>query len=530
MNRREFLKVSAGLAGSALTLGLPSGCRTPRNPSDMNILMMIVEDTTAGALGCYGNPIALTPALDRLAASGVQFDRAYCQASGCNASRTSLLTGLRPDTTGVYGNRDPMDELLPPGARTLPELVAASGNFGAGLGKIFHHAFMAERPLRAFDRLELGELPDEYPGVSTGYQRDPDAPPIPAPRFRYSADPDLERELSALMEERQRVREKFPPGSREWMAASIPFRSLQSELVGDSGKADEAEIDGQRARMAARMLGEFAQSGQQFCMAVGFTTPHVPLVAPREYIDLYDPNEIPLPEARPENDQGIPPVALRFGRNFDLFHRVEPTPQRIRAAIAAYYGCVSFVDAQVGLVLDALDREGLADDTIVIFFADHGFHLGEHGLWSKVTLFDQSIRVPLIVRLPGASGNGSRSPRLVELVDVLPTLANWWGQQSGVPFEGTSLAPLLEDPARPWKQAAYSMCKMKPQLLGRSVHTPRYRYAEWDAGTGVELYDLEHDPWEQRNLALDPRHRDVAIEHARLLRAGWRAALPHQQA
>jgi uncharacterized sulfatase len=198
----------------------------------------------------------------------------------------------------------------------------------------------------------------------------------------------------------------------------------------------------------------------------------------------------------------------------------------VRSAIAAYYACVSFVDAQVRIVLDALEREGLADDTIVVFTADHGFHLGEHGLWGKVTLFEQSTHVPLIVRVPGATANGRRCEQIVELVDLVPTLCDLWKQPPPRKLEGTSFAPLLAQPDRPWKQGAFSISKLKPGILGRSVRTRWFRYAEWDAGLGVELYDLANDPFEQTNLIGDRRHARTAAEHTRLLHDGWRAARP----
>ena len=492
----------------------------------MNVVIIMVEDTTAGALGGFGNDIVRTPALDALAAEGVRFDRAYCQASGCNASRSSYLTGLRPDTTRVFGNRDRMDEGLPAKALTLPEFADSAGATTVGVGKVFHHAYMAQKALRAYDRLELGELPDAYSGVSSGYTPAVGEPLPPAPRFRFSADPATEAELVRLKEERDLTRAHVEAGSREWFASSHPFRLLHSELLGDSGRTEELMLDGQRSRLTSQILGDLARSNERFLLTLGFTTPHVPLVAPREYIDLYDPDTIPLPPAPPEDDRGVPPVARRFGRNFDLFHLVEPTPDRVRRAIAAYYGCVSFVDAQVRIVLDALTREGLDQNTAVLFFADHGFHLGEHGLWSKVTLFEQSTRVPLIVRVPGAAGNGTVCDGIVELVDVLPTLADWWNLETPVPFEGTSFAPLLDDPSRPWKQAAFSLCKINRQLLGRAVRTERYRYSEWAAGAGIELYDLANDPFEQTNLAVDAAMRGVVADHAQLLRAGWREAKP----
>jgi uncharacterized sulfatase len=243
-------------------------------------------------------------------------------------------------------------------------------------------------------------------------------------------------------------------------------------------------------------------------------------------VDLYPPEAMPWPPAPREQDREIPPIAVRFGANYDLF-KSEPGPELVRKAIASYYACVSFADAQIGLVLRALDEAGLAEDTMVVILADHGFHLGEHGLWSKVTLFEQAIRVPLLVRLPGAAGEGAACRQIVELVDLVPTVCDLWGIQAPQPLEGTSLAPLLADPTRRWKKGAFATCKQHASL-GRSVRTRRYRWSEWIGPQGhqPELYDLGRDPFEQVNLAADPAYGAVAGELAQLLRAGWRAALP----
>jgi arylsulfatase A-like enzyme len=203
------------------------------------------------------------------------------------------------------------------------------------------------------------------------------------------------------------------------------------------------------------------------------------------------------------------------------------TAQQAREAVAAYYACVSMVDAGVGRILDALEREGLADNTIVVFFGDHGFHLGEHGLWSKYTLFEQSRRAPLIVRVPGAAGNGQVCKQLVEFVDILPTLGQLSGLEMPANLEGTSFVPLLENPTHPWKKAAFSEYSTN-KVANRAVVTDRYRYAEWNYKDEriTELYDFKQDPWETVNVVGDPAYTDVRAEMAALLKSGWKAALP----
>lgn len=296
--------------------------------------------------------------------------------------------------------------------------------------------------------------------------------------------------------------------------------------------------DGRIARSAAGLLDQLARSGKQFFLTVGLYSTHTPLLAPRKYVDLYPSEEMTLTPATREKDQRVPDVARRFGQNYDIFNGLYPefgpTAERRRQAIAAYYACASYVDAQIGIILDALQQTGLESNTMVILFSDHGFQLGEHGCWSKFTLFEQSTRVPLIIRIPGMKTGGKACDRFVELVDVLPTICDLWGLEPDDRFEGLSFVPLLADPERRWKEAAFSTVPIRG--LGRSVRTERYRYAEYRKSTALpiaesepvarELYDLEADPYEQRNLVDDPAYAIAVAEHAALLRGGWRAALP----
>jgi len=236
-----------------------------------------------------------------------------------------------------------------------------------------------------------------------------------------------------------------------------------------------------------------------------------------------------MPRAPRKDDRGVPDPAVRWGKNYDIFNQFAQTPERIRAALAGYYGCSSFVDAQIGIVLKALQTAGIADRTIVVLLADHGFHLGEHGCWSKYTLFEQSTRVPLIVRVPGAGGNGKACDGIVELVDLLPTLAELWKVKAPANLEGLSFDPLLDKPGTPWKSGAFCTLRMGA-TVGRAVRAKRYRYTEW-AGRGrkpdaFELYDLQADPWEQHNLAGEGDHARTRTRLAALLKQGHKAALP----
>ncbi len=536
MERRTFIKsITAGLATSLLfpfkakglgAFGLPGLPDT----SKMNVLFIDIEDMTAAALGCYGNPIVKTPNLDGFAADGMRFERCYCQAPMCNPSRSSFLTGLRPDTTRVYTNSDPMDRLLPKGTLSLPEILTQNGIYSINIGKLFHHTWTAEKQLGTFDRLEFCERPKGYKGLSEGYPKhlQDKLDSLPRPRFKYSSDPAEENRLVELKAKRDQIWRRAKKDSKEWNRARAMFQQPQANVVGDSGLLEEQESDGRKARMAGHILKEMAREKKQFFLSVGFSRPHTPLRCPKKYLDLYDFESIPDPEAPPEKDRNIPTVAKRLGRNYDIFnsHYQHPvTPEAARKAVMAYYGCASFIDAQVGLILETLERQGLKDKTIVIIFSDHGFQLGEHGLWSKYTLFEQSTRVPLLVRVPGSKTKGVACDEIVELVDLLPTLCELLKIPQPNNLEGTSFVPLLSRHKQPWKKAAFTVCPIAG-YVGRSVRTKKWRYAEWQYkktnSKEVELYDLEADPWEQNNLANDPSYAKQVARLATLFKGGWK--------
>ena len=541
MDRRAFIQgITGGIATSLLPLKARGTARgaskrtVSLDTSRMNVVFIDIEDMTANAVGCYGNSIVKTPNLDQFAAEGVRFARCYCQAPMCNPSRSSFLTGLRPDTTRVYTNPDPMDRLLPKGALSLPELLRQTGIYSINIGKLFHHIWTAEKQMGAFDRLEFCGRPEDYKGTSTGYPRHlkEALQSLPRPRFRYSADPSEEKRLTELKAKRDEIWRRAKENSREWNRGRAMFQQPMANVFGDSGLLEQQEGDGQKARMAAHILKEMARQKKQFFLSLGFSRPHTPLRCPRKYLDLYDLGQIPAPEAPAEKDRGIPAVAKRFGLNYDIFNRQykDPvTPEAARKAVMAYYGCSSFIDAQIGLVLGCLEREGLKNDTIVIVFSDHGFQLGEHGLWSKYTLFEQSTRVPLLVRVPSVVTKGAVCDEIVELVDLLPTLCELLNMPRPANLEGTSIVPLLRQPSQPWKKAALTVCPIAG-YVGRSARTKRWRYAEWQSkktnAREVELYDLAVDPWEQNNLAKDAKHSRQAAEFAVLLKKGWKAALP----
>jgi arylsulfatase A-like enzyme len=536
VKRRAFLRgFPVVLAGPALlgTLGQASPAMMSHT-SGMNVLFINIDDMAANAVGCYGNPTVKTPHLDRFATTAIRFARCYCQAPMCYPSRSSFLTGLRPDSTRIYDNTGPTDQCLPPGTRSLPELLHQYGIHSVSIGELLQHPETATRQLNAFDRIEYGALPKGYKGESLGL------PPelrealeaLPEPRFTYSPDSEAEQRMAALKAERDELWQRVEPGSKEYGAARRIFRQSLANIFGDSGRLAPQESDGQKARLASHILGQLARQKRQFFMSLSFTKPHIPLCCPGKYLNLYDPSDIPLPQARPQADMDVPAVAKRFGCNYDIFNSAYTGPvtdEAARQAIRAYYGCVSFIDAQIGIVLEALERENLSDDTIVIISSDHGFQLGEHGLWSKCTLFEQSTRVPLLIRVPGLTGNGTACDEIVELVDLLPTICEFLVIPLPDRQEGASFAPLLADPRQPWKLAAFSVCSIAGHV-GRSVRTKRWRYADWQSRKTslrqFELYDLDTDPWEQRNLAQNASCRNQRTILANLLQRGWRVAHP----
>ena len=500
--------------------------------STMNILLINVEDLTTRAVGCYGNEAVKTPNIDRLAREGVLFSRAYAQGSMCNPSRSSFNTGLRPLTTGILGNNDALDEHLPASATSTAEILQAKDAYLAHLGKLYHFVPPASKQMKAFDELGFCVKPEGFTGVYR-YEEDTSCAQR---RFQYSPDPEIEKVLIERHKKMKEVEKEIPHGGEGWWEmGGRQFYLVYFELLGDSGEPEACMEDGQKARAAAKIIAEKARNNEQFFLSVGFDKPHTPSIAPKQYVDMYPPEAMELSAATPEQDRNIPAVAKRFGNKPDIFKPGEikefpqfaQTPEREKMALSAYYGCASYIDAQVGLLLDQLEESGIADNTIVIFFSDHGFHLGEHGLWSKYTLFEEVIKVPLIVKIPGHPVQGVQSDQLVELVDLLPSLCDLWDIPPHESFEGFSWVPLLEQPDRPWKKAAFSTSHLQGYTAHATV-TPDYKYNRWTKDNELvqELYHLSKDPQEQVNLAEDPAYQEVLEEMRTVAQQGWKGALP----
>lgn len=486
---------------SLLFVGAGGAASAADPPAKPSILFINIEDCNAGVWGCYGNPICKTPNIDRFAATAVRFDSAYCQAICCNPTRTSFLTGLRPPSTGVFTNGDVMDEHLPPGTLTLPEMLKPAGFTTAVIGKLFHLVDYAEKPLSSFDRIEFYARPPGWKGPGPILPPPPPSPRLPGEKAQPAP------------------KDRQSPEYRRWL-------NRNSDRYGDSGRTLEQERDFQMAETASALLKEFSRTGERFFLAVSQSRPHTPLVAPKRYIDMYDPAAIPMPPAPADSLRGFPAAYVKRSRggNPDLFMQQQPTPQQAREAIAAYYACVSFVDDNVGRILRTLDESGLADSTIVVFLGDHGFHLGDHNFWSKYSMLEATRRVTLIVRAPGHAGNGKTCTQFVEFVDLVPTLADLAGFDVPANLEGTSFRPLLQDPATPWKTAVF-MSGNNPQE--QVVRNRDFSYMTFKAPqVPAALFDLKQDPWETVNVVDDPAYAEARRQMAALLAAGWKSALP----
>ena len=417
-----------------------AGAGTASKP---NVLLIVLDDLNTD-LGCYGHGVVKSPNIDRLAARGVRFDRAYCQYALCAPSRWSFLSGLRVETTGIYDFQALLRSRIPD-IVFLPQLFRQSGYFVAARGKVFHDERQSDSE-RSWDSYQdrMGD----------------DAQEAAAVKLRYS----------------------FREEERPW-----------GRTVLDG--PEEKTRDGITARAIASLIEEKSKEGKPFFLAAGFHKPHLPWTAPSKYFDLYPVDRISPPPDPPLKD--VPPIALMT----ELAGN--PGPRSRAEAIAAYYGCISFADAQVGVLLDALDRLNRWDDTIVVLLGDNGYHLGDHeGLWCKLTNFEQAARIPFVIAAPGHS-RGKSCARTVELLDLYPTLADLCSLEAPARIEGRSLRSLLVNGDAPWDRPAHTMVHHRG-VVGRSIRNERWRYTEWEGGRqGVELYDHDRDPGECQNLARD---------------------------
>jgi iduronate 2-sulfatase len=426
-----------------------------------NVLFIAVDDMN-NDLGCYGNSVVKSPNIDRLAARGVRFDRAYCQYPLCSPSRSSVLTGLRPDTTRVFNLKYHFRQGLPD-VVTLPQMFINNGYYVARVGKMYHYGNPGDIGTNGLD--DKNSWGERY---------------NPAGRDKTALEADLMN---------------YTP--KQGLGAAMAF-------LADKTGADADHTDGEVATQTIELLEQ--HKDKPFFIAAGFYKPHCPWIAPGEYFDRYALDRIALPTIDAGTPENYPPPALTSTHPWPYFG---VSPEQARECKRAYYASISFVDAQVGRLIDAVDRLGLADNTVIVFWSDHGYHLGEHGLWFKLSCFEESARVPVIVVAPGTSAAGTVCPRNVELLDLYPTLADLAGLTPPPGLQGTSLRTLLTNPKSPWTRPAYTQVQ-RPGFPGHSVRTERWRYTEWDFGDkGRELYDHDVDPGELHNLSSDANHADV---------------------
>ena len=453
-----------------LAILLVPGSHVSTQPSRPNVLFLIADDLN-NDLGVYGAPVR-SPNIDKLAARGVRFERAYTQFPLCSPSRSSFLTGRRPNATGVLANPTPVKnpnsphfrERLPD-AVTMPQIFRNQGWFAARVGKLYHYGVPNDIGTSSLDDYRSWDLAIN-------------------PRGR---DREIHDRIFSLR-----------PGQ---------FGATLSWLADEGEDADYT--DGIGAAEAVQLLERFKRTSQPFFLAVGFYRPHTPYVAPKQYFDMYPVERIDLPTLSEADRSRTPAAAYRSA----FAEQDAATDRQRKEAIQAYRASTTFMDAQVGHVLDALDRLGLASNTIVVFTSDHGYHLGDHGLWQKQSLFERSARVPLVIAGPTVTARGQVARGVVELVDLYPTLAALAGLTPAAPLDGVSLSPMLTNPSATVKDAAFSQARN-----GYAVRTDRWRYIEWDGGKeGAQLYDMENDPAETTNLAADPKHATtVADLRARL--------------
>lgn len=455
--------------------GLSHGKDVSKVSPRPNVLFLVVDDLRP-ALGCYDDPVAISPNIDHLAERGVVFRRAYCQQAVCSPSRLSMLTGLRPDTIRVWDLKTHFREAVPD-AVTLPQHFRHNGYHTVSIGKIFHGG---------------GEPAKDPPSWSE------------PPRYDVTREPSL----------------------RYALPENLAGKGLKRASTESANVPDETYVDGLVCQEALQALQRLSKSNQPFFLAVGFRKPHLPFCAPQKYWDLYLRDAIPLPEPV-GHPKDAPELAIRSWGELEGYTDVPnegPLPtELVRRLRHGYYACVSYIDAQVGSLLDRLDELHLNENTIVVLWGDHGYHLGEQGLWTKANNFELSTRVPLIVAAPERTGNGCSTSALVELLDVYPTLAAACGLDIPENLEGTSLCPLLDNPDVPWKPMALSQYPRAYQgnrhrkngdITGYALRTQRFRFVQWrENKTGKilaeELYDHDRDPHETVNLALQSGYTET---------------------
>ena len=426
-------------------------------------VVLIMTDDLNDYIGAYGHPMVKTPNIDRLAKEGMVFENAYCQFPLCGPSRNSMMSGLYPDQTHLYTLTHLLRQTHPD-AVTMSQYFQQHGYVSARVGKIYHY----------MNPNDVGTNGHDDP-ASWDERINP-----------KGVDKDIE--AKGLIKS---VSSKPGYGGRlSWYA--------------DPANRDEAHTDGMVATESINLMKKYADKDQPFFLGVGFYRPHTPYVAPKKYFDLYDINTITVPTVPEGYFATLPgPAVQSLTRGTAV---AQLSDELAKKSILAYWAAISFVDAQIGRVLDAIDEMGLRENTVILFSSDHGYHMGEHKHYQKITLFEESARVPLVISAPSMKNRGSRTDSLVEMVDFYPTLAELAGLPAPGKIAGVSMVPVLNNPDTKVRDSALTQIKN-----GHSIRTERYRYTRWQEGGEkmIELYDWQNDPSEMVNLARNPENRDL---------------------
>ena len=501
------------------------GCKTQSDkPQKKHNILFISIDDLRPTLGVYGDPIVFSPNIDQLAAEGITFKEAFCQSAVCAPSRASLMTGVRPDSTRVWHLGDKFREINPD-AVTMPQHFSKHGYHTVNLGKIFHNY-----------------MPD-----SISWD-EPDLRPA-----RYLKDEWLKRDgetfyISPAVNASQKIK-------RDSLLKLRPVRYADGWNTGPAWEAadvhDTMYYDGAQNKLVEKTLTRLAKSEQPFFMGLGYFRPHLPFTVPKKYWDLYDKNTIPLSD-NPDIPKNAPVQTMNSMyelRHYDGFsHISHPTgtykmsEDTVRTLRQGYYASVSYVDALIGDLVSHLKELNIYENTIIIVWGDHGYKLGDHNSWGKMTNYNIDLKVPIIIRYPNQPNRGTQTKGITELVDLFPTLCDIADIEAPDYMQGTSLVPLIHDPKRAWKTAAFSQFHRRPKVsadgqryMGYSINTDQYHYIEWyswdhkkglkGALKDIELYDRINDPFEMTNIANKQETNETRKELANQLSDGWQVAL-----
>jgi iduronate 2-sulfatase len=474
LSRRDFIAQAAiGCAAIALPV---RGCTPVARVKRPNILVVVCDDLST-RIPPFGYDDIQTPQISALARESMTLTQAFCQFPVCGPSRASFLSGLYPESTQVFTNGDDIRKTRP-NTLVMPQYFKSQGYWTASVGKIFHSSHH-DYGRKAWSTDSLWFSNDELPVVAEArkaFESDHGSVDLPWNRQKWN---QIKAKVAAPLTE-------TPRGH------------------GASGLADAQHKDGKHARQVVTWLQDKPYGNKPFLIALGIQKPHVPFLAPQQYFDLYSKENIVFPSDSPTLWSTLPASAQQPRYKAFGFELGVENPALRRSYKQAYQACVSFIDAQLGLVFDELKAQGLWDNTIIVLTSDHGFHLGEHFMWGKDTLFEIGTRVPFIIRAPKVTQPGSQSDSMVELLDVFPTLTDLAGLETPAHLQGVSLVPVLRVPARKSaKNYAYSLVA-RGRRFGYAIRDQQWRYSRWP--DGEELYDLAIDPEERNNLAGDPAY------------------------